>query len=202
MGGACPALACRCAAAESARRDPGVLATDRMVAAHQLERNSRAAGWGIATAVAGIALAGITARLAKVADRVVADLSLGLYWDVLAAPVLWPYLLAWAALAVWLQTVQSRWSAGRLATLTLLLGIGLATLLQLGVGATETRWTRYGGGNAALASAFGWLVWAGLEFWWGWRPHPAIAEKLARWGLQGLGVTALLLLVMQAIFGD
>lgn len=129
-------------------------------------------------------------------------LSAGLYSRILSVPVLWPYLLAWAVLAVWLYTVRSPWSAGLLAALGLLLGSGLATLLQMGVGATETGWMRYGGGNAALASAFGWLVWAGLEFWRGWRPHPAIAEKLARWSLRGLGGTALLLLAIQAIFGD
>ncbi|NJM11622.1 MAG: hypothetical protein HC889_06840 [Synechococcaceae cyanobacterium SM1_2_3] len=131
-----------------------------------------------------------------------AGLSLGLYGDVLAAPVLWPYLSAWAALAVWLLTVRSAWSAGLLALLTVLLGIGLATLLQLGAGATETGWMRYGGGNAALAGAFGWLAWAGLEFWRGWRPPPAMAEKLARWSVRGLVGAALWLLTMQAIFGD
>ena len=131
-----------------------------------------------------------------------AGLSLGLYGDVLAAPVLWPYLSAWAALAVWLLTVRSIWSAGLLALLTVLLGIGLATLLQLGAGATETGWMRYGGGNAALAGAFGWLAWAGLEFWRRWRPPPAMAAKLAHWTVRGLVGAALWLLTMQAIFGD
>ncbi|MFZ1642351.1 MAG: hypothetical protein WAV07_13180, partial [Candidatus Contendobacter sp.] len=90
---------------------------------------------------------------------------LGLHLGILTAPALWPYLLAWPALGVWLWTVRSPWSAGLLATLALLLGGGLTTLLQLGVGAGESGWLRYGGSGAALAGAFGWAAWAGWVFW-------------------------------------
>jgi hypothetical protein len=114
------------------------------------------------------------------------------------APVLWPYLLAWSALGVWLWTVRAPGSARLLATLTLLSGAGLATLLQLGIGAAESGWLRYGGSGAALAGAFGWLTWAG---WccWGERPPDL---RLARWSLRVLGGAALVLLALQAGFGD
>ncbi|MBK8752093.1 MAG: FtsW/RodA/SpoVE family cell cycle protein [Candidatus Competibacteraceae bacterium] len=127
-----------------------------------------------------------------------AGTSLGVYLHILTVPVLWPYLLAWSALGVWLWTVRTSGSARLLATLTLLLGAGLATLLQLGVGAAESGWLRYGGSSAALAGAFGWLAWAGWCFWGG----RTLDEWLTRWSLRLLGGGALVLLLMQAGFGD
>lgn len=126
----------------------------------------------------------------------------GLHLAVLSVPILWPYGLAWLALLVWLGVVRSPWSAGLLALVTLLLGGGLVTLLQLGVGAEESGWLRYGGSGAALAGAFGWLAWAlrGLGQWQqtaGW-----LDARLMRWGLRGLGGVALALLAAQAGFGD
>ena len=106
-----------------------------------------------------------------------------MYLHILTVPVLWPYLLAWSALGVWLWTVRTSGSARLLATLTLLLGAGLATLLQLGVGAAESGWLRYGGSSAALAGAFGWLAWAGWCFWGG----RTLDEWLTRWSLRLLG---------------
>ncbi len=123
---------------------------------------------------------------------------LGLHLGILTAPALWPYLLAWPALLVWLWTVRSPWSAGLLATLTLLLGAGLATLLQLGAGAGESGWLRYGGSGAALAGTFGWAAWAGWTFWRWRQPHPWLNARRARWGLRGLGGAGLALLAAQA----
>ncbi|MDG4595749.1 MAG: FtsW/RodA/SpoVE family cell cycle protein [Candidatus Contendobacter sp.] len=131
-----------------------------------------------------------------------AGAGLGLHLSILTAPTLWPYLLAWPALLVWLWTVRSPWSAGLLATLTLLLGGGLATLLQLGVGASESGWLRYGGSGAALAGAFGWTAWAGWTFWRWQQPDPWLNARRARWGLRLLGGAGLALLAAQAAFGD
>ncbi len=131
-----------------------------------------------------------------------AGAGLGLHLSILSTPTLWPYLLAWPALLVWLWTVRSPWSAGLLATLTLLLGGGLATLLQLGVGASESGWLRHGGSGAALAGAFGWAAWAGWTFWRWRQPDPWLNARRARWGLRLLGGAGLALLVMQAVFGD
>ena len=126
---------------------------------------------------------------------------LAMYSNSLTVPVLWPYLVAWPALLVWLGTVRSPWSARLLAALTLLLGGGLVTLLQLGTGAGESGWLRYGGGGAALAGAFGWLSWAGWHVWQWW-PTGWPDFRMARWSLRGLSGVALTLLVVQVIFGD
>ncbi|HOW62932.1 MAG TPA: FtsW/RodA/SpoVE family cell cycle protein [Candidatus Contendobacter sp.] len=131
-----------------------------------------------------------------------AGAGLGLHVSILTAPALWPYLLAWPALLVWLWTVRSPWSAGLLATVTLLLGGGLATLLQLGVGAGESGWLRYGGSSAALAGAFGWAAWAGWTLWRWQQPDPWLNGRRARWGLRLLGGLGLALLAAQAAFGD
>ncbi|HRD66909.1 MAG TPA: FtsW/RodA/SpoVE family cell cycle protein [Candidatus Competibacter sp.] len=124
------------------------------------------------------------------------------YWNSLTVPVLWPYLLAWPALLVWLGAVRSPWSAGLLGALVLLLGGGLITLLQLGVGASESGWQRYGASGAALAGAFGWLAWAGWRCrCWRWlaaRPD----SRWARWSSWSLGAASLALLSGQIVFGD
>ena len=127
---------------------------------------------------------------------------LGFHLGILTAPALWPYLLAWPALGVWLWTVRSPWNAALLATLTVLLGSGLATLLQLGAGASESGWLRYGGSGAALAGAFGWAAWAGWTFWRWRQPESWLNARRARWGLRLLGISGLALLVVQAAFGD
>ncbi|QQS54770.1 MAG: FtsW/RodA/SpoVE family cell cycle protein [Candidatus Competibacteraceae bacterium] len=127
---------------------------------------------------------------------------LGLYLSSLIVPVLWPYLLAWPALLLWLTAVRSPWSLGLLVVLTLLLGGGWVTLLQLGAGAEESGWPRFGGGGAALAGAFGWLTWAGWSVWRRWRPAGRMDFRLARWGSLALGGAALTLLAAQAAFGD
>jgi cell division protein FtsW len=131
-----------------------------------------------------------------------AGAGLGLHLSILTAPALWPYLLAWPALGAWLWTVRSPWSAGVLATLALLLGGGLATLLQLGAGAGESGWLRYGGSGAALAGAFGWAAWAEWTFWRWRQPDPWLNARRARWGLRLLGGAGLALLGAQAAFGD
>ncbi len=127
---------------------------------------------------------------------------LGLHLSILTAPALWPYLLAWPVLLVWLWTARSPWSAGLLATLVLLLGAGLTTLLQLGIGAGESGWLRYGGSGAALAGAFGWTAWAGWTFWRWRQPDPWLNARRARWGLRLLAGAGLALLAVQAAFGD
>ncbi len=127
---------------------------------------------------------------------------LGLHLSILTTPALWPYLLAWPVLLVWLWAVRSPWSAGLLAILALLLGGGLTTLLQLGVGAGESGWLRYGGSGAALAGAFGWVAWAGWTFWRWRQPDPWLNARRARWGLRLLAGAGLALLLVQALFGD
>ena len=131
-----------------------------------------------------------------------AGVGLGMYVSRETLPALWPYLLVWSALLVWLMTVRSRWSLGLLATLALLLSSGLMTLLQLGVGAGESGWLRYGGGNAALAGAFGWLAWAVWNSGWSWRSANGFDPRWVDWGLRGLGGMALTLLALQIGFGD
>lgn len=131
-----------------------------------------------------------------------AGCSLGLYLSSLTVPVLWPYLLTWPVLLLWLTVVRSPWSVGLLVVLTLLLGGGWITLLQLGTGAEESGWPRFGGGGAALAGAFGWLAWAWRSIWRRWRPVEGLGFRLARWGPLALGGAALTLLAAQAAFGD
>ncbi|MCP5449911.1 MAG: FtsW/RodA/SpoVE family cell cycle protein [Gammaproteobacteria bacterium] len=131
-----------------------------------------------------------------------AGVGLGLYLSSLTVPVLWPYLLAWPVLLLWLTAVRSPWSIGLLVVLTLLLGGGWVTLLQLGTGAEESGWPRFGGGGAALAGAFGWLAWALRSVWCRWRPVDGLGFRLARWGPLALGGAALILLAAQAAFGD
>ncbi len=131
-----------------------------------------------------------------------ASACLGAYLASPDLPVLWPYWLAWPALGFWLAAVRSPWSVRLLAALTLLLGSGLMTLLQLGVGAGESGWLRYGGGNAALTGLFGWLVWAVWTLWQGRPPLNRLNLRLLRWSLRLLGGAALLLLAGQLLFGD
>lgn len=136
--------------------------------------------------------------------RIVLALTLGvacliLHLQVVSVPMLWPYLAAWPVLLVWLFSVSARWSIGLLAILGLLLGGGLVALLQLGVGAGEDGWQRYGGSTVALAGAFGWLVWAG------WRmlgPIGWLNERRINWLLHLLCVASLALLGMQVAVGD
>lgn len=126
----------------------------------------------------------------------------GMYLNDLIVPVLWPYLLAWPALLVWLGTVRSPWSIGLLAVLTLLLGGGMVALLQLGAGAGEGGWQRYGGSGAALAGAFGWLAWAGWTGRQRSRPTGWPDERQVRWGLCLLGAGSLALLAAQVVSGE
>ena len=131
------------------------------------------------------------------------SLCLGLYVQVLVVPILWPYLIAWPALLVWLHTVRSRWSLSLLAVLALLLGGGLITLLQLGAGVEESGWHRYGSSAAALAGAFGWLTWAGWQGRCYWLPPSGwLTERRFSWILGGLCAGSLGLLVTQVVVGD
>ncbi|HAS50331.1 MAG TPA: hypothetical protein DCS21_00670, partial [Gammaproteobacteria bacterium] len=129
-----------------------------------------------------------------------AGVSLGLYVNRSVLPLVWFGLLAWSVMGVWLLTVRSCWSQRLLAALALLLGVGLIAGLQLAVGAGESGWSRYGGGNAALAGALGWLAWAG------WRERRLFSAWLnaerQRWELRLLGGAALGLLILQILFGD
>jgi cell division protein FtsW len=174
-----------------------------------------ALGWPLGLALPLLALGLIWSvrtrdgRWPSVGDRgriagalALAGSSLGLYLNSLTVPVLWPYLLAWPVLLLWLTAVRSPWSVGLLVVLTLLLGGGWITLLQLGAGAEESGWPRFGGGGAALAGAFGWLAWAWRSVWRRWRPVDGLGFRLTRWGPLALGGTALILLAAQAAFGD
>jgi len=127
---------------------------------------------------------------------------LGLHLGILTAPaLLWPYLLAWPALLVWLWTVRSPWSAGLLATLTLLLGAGWRRCCNWGRAPVKSGWLRYGGSGAALAGTFGWAPGPAGRSGAGGNP-PWLNARRARWGLRGLGGAGLALLAAQAAFGD
>ncbi|MEI2773897.1 MAG: FtsW/RodA/SpoVE family cell cycle protein [Candidatus Competibacter sp.] len=151
----------------------------------------RRQGWPAATVRWQIALA-----------LTLAGLCFEMHLKALTMAILWPYLVAWPALLIWLETVRSRWSVGLLTALTLLLGSGLVTLLQLGVGAGEAGWQRYGGSGAALAGVFGWLAWAGWSAWPWMRPTVRLDRHWASWGLGLLGIVAMALLAVQTISGD
>lgn len=142
------------------------------------------------------------ARLGLLLCLSLASGALALYAWSTAAPILWSYALAWLALAGLAWTMRRTvWSALLVGLLTGLLGWGLVAQLQLGIGADESGWLRYGAGAAALAGAFGWLLLAGLVFWRtfqpGW-PSPRLTSflvMLLAWGALGL-------LAVQAGLGD
>ncbi len=157
---------------------------------------------GLGLAALALGLAGWRGNWRMVVALGLAGVCLGLYLSRQVAPILWSYLLAWPILGLGLMTVRSPWSARLLAALTALLGIGWIALLQLGTGAGESGWSRYGSSSAALAGMFGWLAWAGWSYGrqrqllrWPSRPS-------ARWGLRLLSVMAMGLLIAQAIWGD
>lgn len=141
-------------------------------------------------------------------ERIGIGLALGsvcfwLYFQALTAPILWPYGLAWPALLVWLLTVRSRWNLALLGVLTLLLGGGWVALLQLGAGAEEIGWHRYGSSGAALAGAFGWLAWAGWHSRPYWLPPPGwLTERRFSWILGVSCAGSLGLLLAQVLGGD
>ena len=138
-------------------------------------------------------------RWKSAAALTLAGACLGAYLARSDLPVLWPYLLAWPALVLALATVRSAWNVRLLAVLILLIGSGWITLLQLGMGAGESGWLRYGGGNAALTGAFGWLAWAVWTFQQG---RPAVDQRKRQGWVCGLSGLALLLLAGQMGFGD
>lgn len=127
---------------------------------------------------------------------------LALHWHVLTVPLLWPYIVGWPALLVWLLTVRSPWSVGLLSVLTLLLGGGLIALLQLGTGAQETGWQRFGGSGAALAGAFGWLTWVGWTVRRDLRWAVRLNERQTSWLLGLLCAATLGLLIAQVLLGN
>ena len=158
-------------------------------------------GWVILHSVPGRRLSRRT-RWRVLGSLALAGTCFGLHLSSLAAPILWSYLLAWPVLGIWLMTVRSWWGIGLLTVLTLLLGIGWLTLLQLGVGADESGWPRYGSSGAALAGAFGWLVWAGWDsgYWQRW--SRGLDVRSIQWGQRLLTGGALMLLTLQVLLGD
>lgn len=157
---------------------------------------------GLGLSALALGLVGLRGHWRRAAALGLAGVSLGLHLSSGVMPVLWSYGLAWSVLGLWLITVRSPWSTRLLAALTVLLGIGLVTLLQLAIGAEESGWSRYGGSGAALASAFGWLTWAGWNDQWRQPPSRWWDPCWARWGLRLLGSVAVGLLIMQVIWGD
>ncbi len=146
-----------------------------------------------------------------------------------AGAILWSYGLAWLALGGLLWAARgTAWSALLMGSLTWLLGWGLVAQLQLGVGADESAWLRYGHRTAALAATFGGLLLAGLIFWRRGRASGPLHDALATcfrplpasfrsgWKLRVLpadgliadGLIALLLVIsmvllsLQVLFGD
>ena len=143
------------------------------------------------------------ARLGLTLCGFLASSSLALYvWND-AGTILWPYALAWLALGGLLWAVRhTAWSALLVGLLTWLLGWGLVAQLQLGVGAAESAWLRYGHSTAALIGLFSGLLLAGLIFWRGFRPVWRLDERLANGLITVLVAAALLLLGLQVLFGD
>lgn len=142
------------------------------------------------------------ARLGLTLCLSLASGSLALYFWNDAGTILWPYALAWLTLGGLLgATRRTAWSALLVGLLTWLLGWGLVAQLQLGVGAAESAWLRYGHSTAALTGLFSGLLLAGLIFWRGFRPVWRLDERLAN-GLMTVLVAALLLLGLQVLFGD
>lgn len=159
------------------------------------------AGWAWALGLAALGWVSLQGPWRIAAALALAGVGLGLHLNSLVTPMLWSYGLAWSVLGLWLITVRSPWSARLLAALTLLLGIGLIAGLQLAVGAGESGWSRYGGSNAALAGAFGWLAWAGWRY--GQQQRSAgLKPCRVRWGLRLLGGAATGLLLVQVLWGD
>lgn len=128
--------------------------------------------------------------------------ALALYIEKDPTTILWSYALAWLAFAGWLWAMRRTvWSALLAGLLTGLLGWGLVAQLQLGIGADESAWLRYGVITAALAGAFGWLLLAGLIGWRGFRPGWPNA-RLASGLITLLAWGSLALLGLQAVFGN
>ena len=143
------------------------------------------------------------ARLGLALCLSLASGSLALYFWNDAGTILWPYALAWLTLGGLLgATRRTAWSALLVGLLTWLLGWGLVAQLQLGVGAAESAWLRYGHSTAALTGLFSGLLLAGLIFWRGFRPVWRLDERLANGLMTVLVAAALLLLGLQVLFGD
>jgi cell division protein FtsW len=142
------------------------------------------------------------ARLGLLLCLSLAGGALALYFWNDAGSILWPYALAWLALAGlgWMAR-RTAWSALLVGLLTWLLGWGLVAQLQLGVGADESAWLRYGNSTAALAGLFGWLLLAGSIFWREFRPGWPSA-RLATLSVVLPGAASLGLLGLQVFFGD
>lgn len=143
------------------------------------------------------------ARLGLILCLSLASGSLALdFWND-AGTMLWSYSLAWLALGGVLWAARrTGWSALLMGLLTWLLGWGLVAQLQLGVGADESGWLRYGNSTAALAGAFGWLLLAGLIVWRGFRPGWRFDERVASRSITALVVASLGLLGCQVLYGD
>ena len=143
------------------------------------------------------------ARLGLVLCLALASGSLALYLWNDAGTILWPYGLAWLTLGGLLWAARrTLWSALLVGLLTWLLGWGLVAQLQLGVGADESAWLRYGHSTAALTGLFSGLLLAGLIFWRGFRPAWRLEDRLTSGLIAGLVVASLLLLGLQVLFGD
>mgnify|MGYP001385545231 CR=1 FL=1 len=115
----------------------------------------------------------------------------------------WPYALAWLALGglSWVAAQRTAWSALLVGLLTGLLGWGLIAQLQLGLGADEPSWLRYGAKTAALTGTLGGLLLAGWCFWRGFRPN-WLESRWVRWVIPALAGLSLIALGYQMVAGD
>lgn len=117
-------------------------------------------------------------------------------------PILWIDGLLWLALGAWLWVLpRSPWSVRLLSVVTLLWGMGSIAQLQLGLGATEDVWLRFGVGNASLGGAFAWLFLA-LFAWLGRAPFQRCSDQAASLLVWTLAIVSLLALIAQAGWGD
>ncbi len=107
--------------------------------------------------------------------------SLALYpWDSNIPPHLAAYPLAWLACAAWLWPgSRSGWSTLLVGCWIWLLGWALIAQLQMGLGADESIWLRYGAVTAALSSAIGWLLSSFLLF----QQHFQPIQRLSEYGI-------------------
>lgn len=127
-----------------------------------------------------------------------------LYWfHRTQVPLLWAYASLWIALLGWVWLGRrTDWSALLVGALLWLLGWGLIAQWQLGIGAEESGWMRYGLNTAVLGNVAAWLVLAGVLFWQSYAPRWRFSNRSLSGVQWVLGIVLLLLLVLQGIAGD
>ncbi len=139
----------------------------------------------------------------------IGSLALALAWLVLyllhggQVPFVWAYASLWIALLSWVWLGRrSNQSALLVGALLWLLGWGLISQGQLGVGAEESGWMRYSQSTAFLGNVIVWLVLAGILFWRNFAPRWVLTQHALIWVHRILTAVVLVLLIVQVAVGD